>query len=84
VSEFAARLRALRWRMRRGTAELDTLFARWLEQHGGIPDEAELVRCEQLLGMEDDVLQDLLILGKKSTDPKLQELVDAFRSSAVP
>ena len=51
----------LHWQCRRGTQELDLLLLRYLDTQYVLADKDEKTSFIELLGLEDDVLIDLLL-----------------------
>ena len=58
-----SKLSELRWQCRRGKLELDVLLSNFLEREGPTLSEVDLAALEELLGLSDEELLDLM-LGK--------------------
>lgn len=69
----------LRWRCRRGTRELDTLFGRWLEAGWAESGAKAQSLFDRLLDESDPDLWDWLI-GQASPPGEYAELVHAIRA----
>ncbi len=73
-------LNRLRWRCRRGMLENDLILTRFLDLRGeGITDQ-EVVALDQLLGLSDNELWDLLAGRQEPVDAAVKPLLDALRA----
>jgi len=61
AKQVDARVKRLRWRVRRGTRELDALLGGWLDRHTDAADVASLQAFEALLDQQDPELWDWLM-----------------------
>lgn len=75
-----ARFKRVRWRCRRGTKELDTLFGWWLAECWPQADDAQRQAFDALLDVPDPDLWDWVV--GRGTPPRedWQAIVDAIRT----
>ena len=74
----------LRWRCRRGMAELDELLGNFLDR-GYIDLTSEQQQCfEQLLEQSDNILLDYLMLKISSTDRETNHVIERIRAAFTP
>ncbi len=71
-----ARLKALRWKSRRGMKELDVLLEAFLIQQAEALKEGSWQVFEELLAQEDDVLFDWISGRDLPTNKELLELIN--------
>ncbi len=69
----------LRWRCRRGTKELDSLLAGFLERHFETLAAADRVAFEALLEQSDDLLLDWLLGRARPEREDWRRLVERIR-----
>ncbi len=69
----------LRWRCRRGTRELDTLLAWWLNTRYADADAATRGDFESLLDASDPDLWDWLIRQSEPAEPRFVAIVREIR-----
>lgn len=74
------RLKRLRWRCRRGTRELDSLFGWWLESRYPTADEAQRQAFDELLEAQDPDLWDWTVGRAQPPRADWQAIIDAIRS----
>lgn len=73
----------LRWRCRRGLAELDELLGHFLD-HGYADLDATQQQCfEQLLTESDNVLLDYLMLKTVSKDGETNDVIGKIRAAFI-
>jgi antitoxin CptB len=76
----ADRIKRLRWRTRRGTRELDSLFGGWLETSFPIADEAQRRAFEELLDVQDPDLWDWVMGHAQAPRADWQAIIDDIRA----
>ncbi len=74
-------LSRLRWRCRRGMAELDEMLARFLDHGYSSLNGVQQQRFEQLLEYPDNVLLDYLMLKMISMDRETNHVVKRIRAA---
>jgi antitoxin CptB len=76
----AARIKRLRWRTRRGTRELDTLFGRWLDECFASANEAQQQAFDELLDAQDPDLWDWVMGHARPARADWQAIIDDIRA----
>ncbi len=77
-------LSRLRWRCRRGMAELDELLDNFLDRGYLSLTSAQQQCFEQLLEYSDNVLLDYLMLKISSTDRETNYVIERIRAALTP
>jgi antitoxin CptB len=75
-----AQIKRLRWRTRRGTRELDSLFGGWLENSFPTADEALQQAFDELLDVQDPDLWDWVMGHGKAPRADWQVIIDDIRA----
>lgn len=78
----AARGKRLRWRVRRGTSELDVLLGGWLDRHLGAGDREALAAFDALLDEQDPAIWDWLMGHAEVPRADWQAIVTEIRTHA--
>ena len=73
-------LKRLRWRVRRGTRELDALFGGWLDNRFATADEAERQAFDALLDVPDPDLWDWVMGHARPERADWQAIIDDIRA----
>lgn len=71
---------ALRWRLRRGTRELDLVLTRYYRLRYPELDDSGRHAFERLLACEDDQLWDWISGRESPDDSRLKRVIDDLRS----
>ena len=74
------RFKRLRWRARRGTRELDTLFGGWLEECFATAPPAQQAAFDELLDAQDPDLWDWVMDRARPPRADWQTIIDAIRA----
>ena len=74
----------LKWRCRRGVAELDVLLLHYLENGYSQANADEQARFVELLAWEDDELLGVLIGGKAPETQGFDALIGKIRNGPLP
>ncbi|MBL1433466.1 MAG: succinate dehydrogenase assembly factor 2 [Gammaproteobacteria bacterium] len=77
-------LSRLRWRCRRGMAELDDLLDSFLDRGYADLTGVQQQRFEKLLEYPDNVLLDYLMLKMTSMDGETNDLIKRIRAALTP
>jgi len=72
-------LARLRWRVRRGTRELDRMLGHWLEVRHAQADAARRADFDALLDCADPDIWDWLV-GQAEPPPRFKPLIDEIRA----
>lgn len=75
-----AQLKALKWRCRRGTRELDQLLGWWLEQRHAKADQAMRTGFASLLQAQDPEIWDWLMGRGEPTDANQARVIREIRT----
>jgi len=70
----------LRWRVRRGTRELDALLGGWLEECFDSASPAEQQAFDELLDVQDPDLWDWVMGHARAPRADWQAIIDAIRA----
>ncbi|MGP1666127.1 MAG: succinate dehydrogenase assembly factor 2 [Rhodanobacter sp.] len=74
------RLKRLRWRIRRGTRELDALLGSWLEDSFPNADHAQQQAFDELLDVQDPNLWDWVMGHARPERADWQLIIDDIRA----
>ena len=75
-----ARRKRLRWRVRRGTRELDALFGGWLDESFASAEPAQQVAFDELLNEQDPDLWDWVMGHSRPARADWQAIIDDIRT----
>ncbi len=74
------RVRRLRWRVRRGTRELDALFSGWLDERFATASAAQQQAFDELLDVQDPDLWDWVMGHARPQRADWQAIIDDIRA----
>jgi antitoxin CptB len=77
----ATELNRLRWRCRRGLLENDLILTRFLDARGETMSQGEVAALDQLLGLADNDLWDLLSGRAEPAEPGVLPLLRVLRAA---
>ena len=76
----ADRIKRLRWRVRRGTLELDVMLGGWLDERFAGADAAQQQAFDELLDVQDPDLWDWVMGHTRPERADWQAIIDDIRA----
>ena len=76
----ADRTKRLRWRVRRGTLELDAMLGGWLDERFATADDAQQQAFDELLDVQDPDLWDWVMGRTRPERVDWQAIIDDIRA----